>query len=109
MTEVQPAVAQPGHRQHLRTVAGCARALLAVAIWSGWPVLTRAAVASTLTAEDLAALRFGFAGVVLRPTAWRRGFALDRLGWRGLPIVVIDARAPYVLLTSHGLKLATAA
>jgi hypothetical protein len=40
---------------------------------------------------------------------WRRGLALDRFGWRGLALIVICAGAPYVLLASHGLALATAA
>jgi drug/metabolite transporter (DMT)-like permease len=90
-------------------MAGCALALLAVAIWSGWLVVTRVAVISSLTAEDLAALRFGSAGLLLLPIVWRRGFALDRLGWRGLALIVICAGVPYVLLASHGLKMATAA
>jgi drug/metabolite transporter (DMT)-like permease len=91
------------------TLAGSGWALLAVAIWSGWLVITRVAVTSTLTAEDLSALRFGSAGLILLPVVWRRGFALDRLGWRGLAVIVICAGAPYVVLVSHGLKLATAA
>ncbi len=51
----------------MRTLAGCALALLAVAIWSGWLVITRVAVTSTLSAEDLSALRFGSAGLILLP------------------------------------------
>ena len=88
---------------------GSGWALLAVAIWSGWMVITRVAVTCTLTAEDLAALRFGSAGLLLLPIIWRRGFALDRLGWSGLALVVICAGVPYVLLASHGLAMATAA
>ena len=84
-------------------------ALLAVAIWSGWLVITRLAVTSTLSAEDLSALRFSSAGLLLLPVVWRRGFALDRFGWRGLVLIAICAGVPYVLLASHGLKLATAA
>ena len=72
-------------------------------------VITRVAVTSTLSAEDLAALRFGSAGLILLPVVWRRGLALDRLGWRGLAMIVVCAGVPYVLLASHGLKLATAA
>jgi len=84
-------------------------ALLAVAIWSGWLVITRLAVTSTLSAEDLSALRFGSAGLIPLPLVWRRGFALDRFGWRGLALIAFCAGVPYVLLVSHGLKLATAA
>lgn len=87
---------------------GSAWALLAVAIWSGWIVITRVAVTTTLTAEDLAALRFGIAGILLLPVIWRRGFGLDRLGWKGLAVVALCAGVPYVLLASHGLKLARA-
>jgi drug/metabolite transporter (DMT)-like permease len=93
----------------LQVLLGCALALLAVAIWSGWLVITRLAVTSTLTAEDLAALRFGSSALILLPVVWRRGFALDRFGWRGLALIAICAGAPYVLLASHGLALATAA
>lgn len=92
-----------------KALAGCALALTAVAIWSGWMVITRVAVTSTLSAEDLAALRFASAGILLLPVVWRRGLALDRIGWRGLLVITIGAGVPYVLLASHGLKLATAA
>lgn len=114
MTELQPGIAggrpaQAGEHHVLKALVGCALALLAVAIWSGWLVITRVAVTRTLTAEDLSALRFGSAGLILLPVVWRRGFALDRFGWRGLALVVICAGAPYVLLVSHGLGLATAA
>ena len=114
MSEFQPARlsahrVETGESRLFRTLTGCSLALLAVAVWSGWMVITRVAVTSTLTAEDLAALRFGFAGILLLPVVWRRGFALDRVGWRGLLVMVLGAGVPYVLLASHGLKLATAA
>jgi drug/metabolite transporter (DMT)-like permease len=116
VTELQPGI--PANRPleaagrgdpGSKAIAGCALGLLAVAIWSGWLVITRMAVTSTLTAEDLAALRFASAGLLLLPIAWRRGLALDVLGWRGLVLVVLCAGVPYVLLASHGLQLATAA
>ncbi len=91
------------------TLQGISWALLAVAIWSGWMVVTRLAVTSVLSAEDLAALRFSSAGILLLPIIWRRGFALNRLGWKGLVLVVLCAGVPYVLLASHGLALARAA
>src|SRR5690348_10322300 len=114
MTELQSGISErrpdgAGDAHVLRKLSGCALALLAVAIWSGWLVITRVAVTSTLTAEDLSALRFGSAGLILLPVVWRRGLALDRFGWRGLALIVICAGAPYVLMASHGLRLATAA
>lgn len=90
-------------------LAGCAWALLAVAIWSGWMVVTRIAVTSDLAPEDLAALRFSSAGLLLLPIVWRRGFAHSRLGWGRLVAVCLCAGVPYVLLASHGLGLARAA
>ena len=42
---------------------------------AGWSI-TRVAVTSTLTPEDLSALRFGSAGLILLPVLWRRGLAL---------------------------------
>jgi len=114
MTDIQPGITssrplRAGENHVVKAVVGCALALLAVAIWSGWLVITRVAVTSTLTAEDLAALRFGSAGLILLPIVWRRGLARDHFGWRGLGLIVICAGAPYVLLASHGLALATAA
>ncbi len=90
-------------------LAGSLWALLAVAIWSGWMVVTRVAVTADLTPEDLAGLRFSSAGLILLPVVLRRGFALDRLGWGGLAVVSLCAGVPYILLASHGLELARAA
>ena len=90
-------------------LAGCLWALLAVAVWSGWMVVTRVAVTADLAPEDLAALRFSSAGLILLPVVLRRGLAIDRLGWGGLALVALTAGVPYVLLASHGLGLARAA
>ena len=90
-------------------LTGSLWALLAVAVWSGWMVVTRVAVTADLAPEDLAALRFSSAGLILLPVVLRRGFALDRLGWGGLALVASTAGVPYVLLASHGLGLARAA
>jgi drug/metabolite transporter (DMT)-like permease len=92
-----------------QVLVGSLWSLLAVAVWSGWMVVTRVAVTSDLAPEDLAALRFSSAGLLLLPVVWRRGFALDRLGWGGLALVALCAGVPYVLLASHGLGLARAA
>jgi drug/metabolite transporter (DMT)-like permease len=40
---------------------------VAVLIWGGWWVLTRFSVTDSLPAADLAARRFGLAGLVMRP------------------------------------------
>jgi hypothetical protein len=71
-----------GPNWFLGRVFGCA----AVSIWAGWSVVTRLAVTTGLDAWDVAALRFGVAGVLLAPVVVRKGLALDRLGWPGLAI-----------------------
>jgi drug/metabolite transporter (DMT)-like permease len=56
--------------------------------------------------QDLAALRFGVAGILMLPVIWRRGLALDRLGWPGLLAVILGGGAPFALLVGAGLVYA---
>jgi drug/metabolite transporter (DMT)-like permease len=60
----------------------------AAAIWASWSAMTRLAVTTSLDAWDIAALRFGVAGVLLSPVLVRRGLARDRLGWLGLAVII---------------------
>ena len=81
-----------------------------VAIWAGWYVVIRLGLSSTsLDVQDLAALRFGVAGILLLPVVWRRGLALDRLGWTGLGSIVLGGGAPFALLVGAGLVYAPVA
>jgi drug/metabolite transporter (DMT)-like permease len=86
------------------TMFGCA----AVSIWAGWSVVTRLAVTSGLDAGDVAALRFGVAGVLLAPVVVRKGLARDSLGWSGLAMIIAGVGAPYVLVAACGLRFAPA-
>ena len=63
-------------RQYLQ---GATYGLAAVGIWSGWIVVARLGLRTSLTPWDIAALRFGVAGVLLLPYVFRRGLAIDRL------------------------------
>jgi drug/metabolite transporter (DMT)-like permease len=92
----------------LRRLEGIACALAAVSVWAGWSVLTRVAVTTDLDALDIAALRFGVAGLLLSPVLMRRGLARDRLGWHGLAAIVAGNGAPYVLVAAAGLRFAPA-
>ncbi|MBI2204686.1 MAG: EamA family transporter [Candidatus Rokubacteria bacterium] len=80
----------------------------AVSIWASWSVLTRLAVTTNLDAWDIAALRFGVAGLLLSPVLVRRGLARDRLGWPGLAVIIAGLGAPYVLVAAGGLRFAPA-
>ena len=82
--------------------------LAAVSIWASWAAITRLAVTTNLDAWDIAALRFGVAGLLLAPVVVQRGLALDRLGWRGLAVFIVGAGAPYALVAAGGLRFAPA-
>src|SRR3978361_2420916 len=79
----------------------------AVGIWSGWIVVARLGLKTSLTPWDIAALRFGVAGLLLLPYIVNKGFALERLGWLGLAAIVLGGGAP-VLLANAGLLFAPA-
>jgi drug/metabolite transporter (DMT)-like permease len=90
------------------SLKGAAFGLAAAAIWAGWSPITRLGVTTQLDAWDVATLRVGVAGILLLPVVLRRGLALDRIGWRGLALMIIGAGVPYVLLAAAGLGLAPA-
>jgi drug/metabolite transporter (DMT)-like permease len=87
---------------------GAAFGFAAVAIWASWSVFTRLAVTTSLDAWDIAALRFGVAGLLLSPVVMRRGVARDRLGWLGLGVLIAGNGAPYALVAATGLRFAPA-
>jgi drug/metabolite transporter (DMT)-like permease len=82
--------------------------MAAVSIWSGWIVVARLGLKSSMTPWDIAALRFGVAGLFLLPYVFSKGLALERLGWIGLAAIVLGGGAP-VLLANAGLMFAPAA
>jgi drug/metabolite transporter (DMT)-like permease len=83
--------------------------LTAVSIWAGWIVVARLGLRTSLAPEDITAIRFAVAGLILLPYLLRRGLALDRLGWRGVVLLAIGGGAPMVLLANVGLTFAPAA
>jgi drug/metabolite transporter (DMT)-like permease len=88
---------------------GALYGLAAASIWAGWIVVARLGVTTSLTPWDIAALRYGVGGLLLLPYLWRKGLAIDRLGWIGFFAIVIGCGAPMVLLVNAGLLFAPAA
>jgi drug/metabolite transporter (DMT)-like permease len=80
----------------------------AASIWASWSAITRLAVTTSLGAWDIAALRYGVAGILLSPVLMQRGLALNRLGWLGLVVIIAGGGAPYALVAASGLRLAPA-
>jgi drug/metabolite transporter (DMT)-like permease len=89
-------------------VRGALCGLAAVSIWAGNIVVAGLGLRSSLTPWDIAAIRFGVAGLLLTPYLIQRGIALDRLGWIGVAALVLGG-APTVLLANAGLLFAPAA
>jgi drug/metabolite transporter (DMT)-like permease len=87
---------------------GSACGFAAVSIWAGWSVITRLAVTTRLDAWDIAALRYGVAGLVLTPVLAQLGLARDRLGWLGLAVLIAGLGPPYALVAAGGLSFAPA-
>ncbi|MBR1267525.1 DMT family transporter [Bradyrhizobium sp. AUGA SZCCT0222] len=97
-----------GGRTAAQYLRGALYGLAAVSIWSGWIVVARLGLRTSLTPWDIAALRFGVAGLLLLPYVMRKGLAFERLGWIGLAAILIGGGAP-VLLANAGLLFAPAA
>ena len=90
-------------------VRGALYALAAVSIWAAWIVVARLGITTSLSPWDIAALRFGVAGLLLLPVLLRKGLARDRVGWGGLTALAVGGGAPMVLLANAGLLFAPAA
>ena len=66
-------------------------ALLAVVIWAGYPVSTRAGLTGSFAPDELIALRFGVAALVFLPYLALHGRAIGRAAWlRGVPLVLFQ-------------------
>jgi drug/metabolite transporter (DMT)-like permease len=106
--EGSPGRATADRRSAAQYARGALCGLSAVSIWSGGIVLVGLGLRTSLTPWDIAAVRFGVAGLLLLPYVVRKGIALERLGWTGLAAIVLGGGAP-VVLGNAGLLFAPAA
>jgi drug/metabolite transporter (DMT)-like permease len=90
-------------------VRGALFGLAAVSIWSGWIVVARLALRTSLTPWDITAIRFGVAGIIVLPYLIKKGLAVDRLGLTGLAAILLGGGSPMVLVANAGLVFAPAA
>lgn len=90
-------------------IRGSLYGLAAVGIWASWIVAVRLGIRTSLKPWDIAAIRFGVAGLILLPYLLKKGFAVDRLGWAGLAAIMVGGGAPMVLVSYGGLLFAPAA
>ncbi len=92
-----------------RLVQGFAWAALAIAIFSGWFVVTRLGVTGDLGVLDVVALRFGVGTLCLLPFLLRRGHRLPPGSWKEGLIFASLWGVPFVLLVAVGLRETSAA
>jgi len=83
-------------------------AVLTVAIWAGFIVISRLGGTSLLTAFDVAALRFGAASLALLPFWWMRRASVKLFNRRNA-VLALTGGVGYALLAYSGFKLAPAA
>ena len=76
-------------------------------VWSGWIILSRTGVKSSLTPEDLTLIRFGTATIVALPFAIRYEWKKLTL-WKAI-IVAMGCGFPYTLFSFYGLQSIKAA
>lgn len=96
------------HPPHDR-LKGIACILFAVLVWAGWVVTSRYSVMGVLTAYDIAALRFGIAGILMLPVLLRKGFRLGPWGIWGGVFVALTMGAGFNVIVVDGMKYAPTA
>jgi drug/metabolite transporter (DMT)-like permease len=99
-------LSKPTTSEYLR---GSLYGLAAVSIWASWIVAVRLGIRTSLAPWDIAAIRFGVAGLILLPYLLKKGLGVDRLGWVGLAAIFLGGGAPAVLVSYCGLLFAPAA
>lgn len=90
-----------------RDPAGWVAALAAVAIWTGFILVTRYSERGTLLPADLAALRFFGAAIVMAPWLWK--YRARMPAWPRMLLLALCGGLGYALFAYHAFQLAPAA
>jgi drug/metabolite transporter (DMT)-like permease len=104
---VGPFLRRPSLRRSM--MLGFAWAALAVAMLSGWFVVTRFSVTRELRIWDITALRFGIGAILLAPAVLRRERWLALAAWPEGLLFMLLWGVPFVLLVALGLQRTSAA
>src|SRR5262245_58444815 len=92
-----------------RIVLAVSAGIAAMVLYAGQFVISRWSLQRTLSPWDLAAIRFGAAGVLLLPVVLRHGVVnAAGVGWGRAVVLGIAAGAPYTLILFAGLTVAPA-
>jgi drug/metabolite transporter (DMT)-like permease len=83
-------------------------AFVTVSIWSGWLIISRMGMLSSLSSFDLTFLRYTTAGLIMLPTAIKNFHLINKDNWKAIALMVLCAGAPYLLVCNMGFKNAPA-
>lgn len=101
-----PAGRRPGRPLRDRAI-GILCAVLSILLFSGFTLVSRLGLSSSLTLPDLAALRFGIGGALLLPVVFRHG--LSGMRWQDAGALAVLGGLGFAVLAYAGFWLAPAA
>jgi len=89
-------------------IKGYSFGLLAALIWGSWMAFTRMAETTSLSVQDITALRFGISGIFMLPILFKNGFFVKGSDGKNSIIKTLviswSAGLAYVLFFNYGLK-----
>lgn len=90
-------------KHHLQ---GIACVLFSILIWSGWVVVSRYGVKSTLSAYDITAIRFTTGGLIMLPVIWKKGLRIGPWGMKSAFLLSVLVGACFSNVIVGGMKFA---
>ena len=87
---------------------GLIAAMTTVTIWAGFMLITRFAVQSDFTVEELLLLRLLPGAIVMMPWMWKLGVLPPQMAWPRAALLMFGASAVFPYVVSKGLAFAPA-